>query len=81
MQEGDRCCMKVVAGAGLVAAGAEPVVAGAGRGSLLQEGGHWSRAGSCFCRKVVAGAGVVVAAAGKWSPVQEGSCWCRFRKY
>ena len=43
MQEGDRCCVKVVAGVGLVAAvaelvvaGAELVVAGARRRSLVQ---------------------------------------------
>ena len=40
MEEDGRCCVKVVAGAGLVAAGAELVVAGAGRSSLLQEGGR-----------------------------------------
>ena len=57
----------MVAGAGLVSAGA-------GRWSLVQdwyllvqEGGHWSRTGSCWCRKVVAGSGLVVA----------GVCWCR----
>ena len=57
MQESDRWCRKVVAGAGLVAARAELVFVG-------QEGD------SC-CRKVVAGAGLVVAAVGKWSPVQD----------
>ena len=72
---------KVVAGSGLVAAGAELVAAATGRFLLLQEGGRRCRTGSCFCREVVAGAGVVVAAAGNWSPVQEGSCRCRLKGY
>ena len=58
-------CRKVVTGSGLVAAGAELVAAGAGRWSLLQEGGRQSRTCSCFCREVVAGAGVVIASAEK----------------
>ena len=74
-------CRKVVAGSGLIAAGAELVAAGARRWSLLQEGGRRCRTGSCFCREVVADAGVVVAATGKWSPVQEGSCWWRLKEY
>ena len=53
--------MMVVAGAGLVPAGAELVTAGAGRWALRQEGGRRYRTGSCFCREVVAGVGVLVA--------------------
>ena len=78
----------MVAGARMVAAGAELVDADAGRWSLLQEGGRWSRAGSCWCRtgscwcrKVVTGAGLVAASAGKWSSLQEGCCWCRLKGY
>ena len=51
---GSCCCRKVVAGSGLVAAGA-------GRWSLVQGSGRLCRTGSCCCRKVVAGAGLVVA--------------------
>ena len=40
-------CRRVVASAGLVAASAELVAAGAGRWSLLQEGGSRCRSGSC----------------------------------
>ena len=38
----------------------------------MQEVGHWFRAGSNWCRKVVTGSGLVAAGAGKWSLVQEG---------
>ena len=71
-------CRKVVTDSGLVAAGAELVVAVAGRWSLMQDSARWSKAGSCWCRtgsywcrKVVVGAGLVAASPGKWSPVQE----------
>ena len=47
MQEGDRCCVEVIAGLGLVAAGAELLL-------LVQEGGR-------CCVKVVAGAKLVAA--------------------
>ena len=63
-------CRKVVAGSGLVVAGAELVAAGAGRWSLLQEGGHRSRAGS-------SGAELVAAGAGRWSLLPEGGCRSR----
>ena len=44
--------------------------AGAGKWSLVQVGGGWSRAGSCWCRKVLAGAGLVADGAGMWLPLQ-----------
>ena len=37
IQEGGRCCVKVVACSGLVAAGTELVVAGPGKWSLVQD--------------------------------------------
>ena len=74
----------MVAGLGLVVAGAELAaagyLAGAGKWTLVQERDRW-------CRKAVAGAGLVAAVAGKWplvsagsgrlSLVQEGGRWCR----
>ena len=71
-------CRKVVAGSGLVVAGAEQVVAGICWCRKVVVGAGLVITGVCWCRKVVTGSGVVVAGAelvsagaGKWSLVQD----------
>ena len=64
MQEDGRCfrtgvcwCRKVVAGSGLVVAGAELVAAGIYWYRKVIAGSGLVVAGVCWCRKVIAGAG------------------------